>query len=394
ALAFSIMPLLWQVGCIVGPMLGGNLASPVKSHPEWFAGHETSYLYQLLSDKPFLLPNIFVSIMLLMSATAAVLFLEESHEGLKHVHNKHDPGLKVGNWILRTLRLRKTSVDKVANGSEDGEEAHDENEITPLLGRPDASVNKAPDYTISEQQMSSTEEVEPDKGKMLNQQVIFTIATYAVISMVIPVGDELMPLLLSTSEKPGQSHFPFKLAGGAGMSSAEIGSLISSTGTLGIVIMLILFPYIDGRFGTLRPFQLVNLASIFLYFVHPYIVLLVRGPDDNASEGLISDELAKHVKYYAALLLFFGKTTFGALVFPEVMLLIQRAATHKAYMGTINGLSQMAAAGGRAVGPICWGFLMAIGQDHDIGWLPWWALSGFCVLTYIISLKIKETNSC
>jgi MFS family permease len=399
ALAFSTMPLLWQVGCVVGPMLGGNLASPVTSHPEWFAGHENSYLYRLLSNKPFLLPNIFVCIMLLMSATAAVLFLEEPHEGLKHVRNKNDPGLKVGNWILRTLGLRKTSVDKAASGSDDDQESQDEDETTSLLGRPgtvvansDASVSKVPEYTISEQQESSTEEPVPDKGKMLNKQVLLTIATYALISMIVTVVDELMPVLLSTSEKPGQSHFPFKLAGGAGMSSAEVGSLISSTGTLGIVLMLTLFPYVDGRFGTLRPFQFVNLASIFLYLVHPYIVLLVQGPD--ASEGLISVELAKHLKYYAALLLFFSKTTIGALAFPEVMLLIQRAATHKSYLGTINGLSQMAGAAARAVGPICWGLLMAVGQDNDMGWLPWWTLSGFCALSYIISLKIKESNNC
>jgi len=402
ALAFSTMPLLWQVGCVVGPMLGGNLASPIKSHPEWFAGHENSYLYRLFSAKPFLLPNVIVCIMLLMSALAAVLFMEEPHEELKHVRNKNDPGLKVGNWILRTLRLRKASVDKAANGSNDGQESQDEDETTSLLGRPgavaassDPSVSKAPDYTISEQQESSTEEPIQNKGKMLNEQVLLTIATYALISMIVTVVDELMPVLLSTSEKPGQSHFPFKLAGGAGMSSAEVGNLISSTGTLGIVLMLTLFPYVDGRFGTLRPFQIVNFLSIFLYFVHPYIVILVPNPvsDSGASEGLISVELAKHLKYYTALFLYFGKTTIGALAFPEVMLLIQRATTHKSYLGTVNGLSQMGAAGARAAGPICWGLLMAVGQDHDMGWLPWWALSVCCVLTYIISLKIKENNT-
>lgn len=396
ALAFSTMPLLWQVGCVVGPMLGGNLASPVTSHPKWFAGHENSFLYRLLANKPFLLPNMVVCVMLLLSAVMAVLFMEEPHDELKHTRNKNDPGLKVGNWILRKLRLRKATVDKATgSGHDSDQENQDEDETTSLLGHsgtmgPDA--NKTPDYTISEQQMSTSPQASTeDKGKMLNDQVLITITVYAIFSMVVTVVDELMPVLLSTSEKPGQSRFPFQLAGGAGMTSAQVGSLISSTGMLGIVLMLTFFPYIDGRFGTLRPFRIVLFASIFLYLTNPYIVLLVR--DDSSTTSWLTPERAETLKYYAAQLLFFSKTTISSLAYPEVMLLIQRAATHKSYLGTINGLSQMGAAGARALGPICWGLLMAVGQEHNIGWLPWWTLAGFCFIAYSISLKIKESKN-
>lgn len=350
ALAFSTMPLLWQVGCVVGPMVGGGLADPVKAHPGWFT--PGSELEKTLSRHPFLLPNVVVGAMLVGSAVIAFLFLEEPHEQLGRISDQNDIGLKIGDAIVRVVTFGRV-VRRRGQREEDSEEAG-------LL-----PTKKTDKYG------TTIEVTEEPPVKMLDGPIIMTMIAYAVLSMTVTVVDELLPVLMSTSPS-ADNRLPFHMGGGLGMDSSQVGSMISVTGIFGIFIMIFLFPWIDGHFGTLRPFQLVSLLTPITYFLLPYLVFLASTP----------------WSYTGGIIAFAAKTVLASLAFPQVLLLIQRTVTHRSYMGTINGLSQMFAAGARAVGPILWGYLMAWGQRQQQGWAPWWALAVASVVGLWCSLKL------
>lgn len=70
--AFSIMPLVWTIGSIFGPAVGGSLANPAKHYPDLFGNSDFFKKY------PYALPNIAVSILFIIGVTTGFLFLRVS----------------------------------------------------------------------------------------------------------------------------------------------------------------------------------------------------------------------------------------------------------------------------------------------------------------------------
>jgi MFS family permease len=70
--AFSIMPLVWSLGSVIGPSFGGFFAEPAKQYPAIFGNIE------FFKRFPFALPNLVLTIFFLISATSATLFLHVS----------------------------------------------------------------------------------------------------------------------------------------------------------------------------------------------------------------------------------------------------------------------------------------------------------------------------
>ena len=70
--AFSLMPLVWSVGSIFGPALGGLLANPAKTHPDLFG--ESRFFQRF----PYALPNMVASSLFLFGLGAGIFFLRVS----------------------------------------------------------------------------------------------------------------------------------------------------------------------------------------------------------------------------------------------------------------------------------------------------------------------------
>lgn len=101
--AFSIMPLIWQIGSIFGPALGGALVFPVRRFPGVFKN------VKLLQEYPFALPNLLTSVLFLVGITSGILFLQETLETRKH---RRDYGLALGRLLTRSCVKRPKSIMK------------------------------------------------------------------------------------------------------------------------------------------------------------------------------------------------------------------------------------------------------------------------------------------
>lgn len=75
--AFSVMPLVWSIGSIMGPSFGGALANPAMKYPSIFGGVEFWHRF------PFLLPNLAASVIFLFGLAVGALFLRVSGEKLE-----------------------------------------------------------------------------------------------------------------------------------------------------------------------------------------------------------------------------------------------------------------------------------------------------------------------
>jgi hypothetical protein len=104
--AFSIMPLVWSLGSIFGPSLGGFFAKPAENLSAVFGGNK------FLIAFPFVLPNIISSVLFLLGITTGILFLHVSptlvfmtpylpqKETLETRKHKTDYGLVLGSRLV------------------------------------------------------------------------------------------------------------------------------------------------------------------------------------------------------------------------------------------------------------------------------------------------------
>jgi len=99
--AFSIMPLVWTIGSIIGPAIGGILANPAAKHTRLFG---TSGFFK---KYPFSLPNMVASLFFLVGLSTGFLFLKESLEARKH---RRDYGRVIGRLLSRPFTQKKKQV--------------------------------------------------------------------------------------------------------------------------------------------------------------------------------------------------------------------------------------------------------------------------------------------
>ena len=71
ARAFVILPMCFNVGVIIGPILGGILSDPAGSYPDTFGN------VQFFRKFPYATPNIVSAVFLTCSLTLVWLFLHE-----------------------------------------------------------------------------------------------------------------------------------------------------------------------------------------------------------------------------------------------------------------------------------------------------------------------------
>lgn len=145
------MPLVWCLGSIAGPMIGGNLARPCINMPNIFQPGTIWEKY------PYLLPNLFSAATCVVGVVIGILFLEETHADKK---GRHDPGLALGKCIARYFSRKREE-------SKDDDSA---SETSSLLSRHES----LPDYRTTENSplLSSTPAADVEAQPLLDTDVV------------------------------------------------------------------------------------------------------------------------------------------------------------------------------------------------------------------------------
>lgn len=81
AQAFSMLPLMYGLGSIIGPMLGGFLSHPVTNYPNVFGN--LGYVTKLLVEFPYLLPCFISAFICALGLIFGFFFLEETVKVVK-----------------------------------------------------------------------------------------------------------------------------------------------------------------------------------------------------------------------------------------------------------------------------------------------------------------------
>ncbi|KAL7938123.1 major facilitator superfamily domain-containing protein [Trichoderma chlorosporum] len=385
--AYTIMPMVWSIGSIIGPMIGGALARPCISYPAYFPRGSIWDRY------PYLLPNLFSAATVLFGVVIGILFLEETHLGKK---GEKDRGREVGDRIValfnRASYGRADKHEKQSLLGDDQQVGYSTLSGSPIL---DATKSRGreerlPNYRSREtsprvssqdnterQATTGTETTEAQSDqptKIFTKGVVINIISYGILAFHTITYDQLFPVFLSTAPpKEPILELPFKFVNGFGLDTKAIGVIISVQGFYSLLSNYLIVTPMTRRLGPLRLFRLIAFSYFALYLVTPYVVLLPES-----------------FRMPAIYLLVIWKCTFSTMAYPSNAILLANSAPTKQVLGTINGVAASTASLCRALGPTLSGFIYAAGLQSGYSGLAWWFSGLITLVGAYLSSQITE----
>ncbi|KAG8891293.1 hypothetical protein FRB99_003685, partial [Tulasnella sp. 403] len=221
--AFPLASVTWCVGCVIGPLIGGMLSHPAERYPSLFGG------FQLLKDKPYLLPCFASSAITMVSILSSIFFLKES---------------------LPSKVLASKGRDRRAEASST---ASSPTECSPPCNYQSISRQNdlAEDHPVTP--------TPPNTPSLFNKRVIRLLMAGFMMSFTCIAYETVFILWAYT---------PISL-GGLQRNPSEIGIALASTGFLGILLASFAFPELHKRFHTL---------PIFIFSMSMYPIIFATIP--------------------------------------------------------------------------------------------------------------------
>ena len=362
--AFSVMPLVWTIGSIFGPSLGGALANPSLNYPKIFDGSGFFKTY------PYALPNFVGAAFFLVGLSTGILFLKETLETRK---GQRDYGIILGKLLLRPFTRKrlgpKWSIEEEQSAS--------------LLKHSRNSSTAALDTDIDAQGNRTAVPVVPPPTyrEIFSRQSNLNLLTYSILALHSLAYDQLLPIFMHYPQQTNRSansdvYLPFKFSGGFGLDSNRIGLLYTVYGIFGMLIQFFVFPSLARHYGVLPCLKVVTAMFPIAYIITPFTALL---PTPTTQQiGLLAVMV---IKCWASI-----------FAFPCTGILLTNSAISLRVLGTLNGVAVSISGIGRAVGPVLGGYTFSIGAERGYGILPWWILGCFGVLGAIAPWWLVETE--
>ncbi|WQF83623.1 Putative major facilitator superfamily, MFS transporter superfamily [Colletotrichum destructivum] len=360
--AFLLLPMCFNVGVIIGPLLSGFLADPVHTLPRLFGPNSLfggARGVQWLRDFPYALPNLFCAVILGTATLGIILGLDETHPQLKH---QPDAGRRLGKHIMHTILRRVPGY----------------NDDPVAIGIPSASVQRPIDEEIDALPIKPKRKIRAPFSAILTRQVCLNMLQRFLQSLHVSAFNSIFFSLLPTPRAENNNfHPPFRFTGGLGLSSEKIGMANTTIGMIGIPLQLILYPRLISMLGVRQSYRVFLPLSIVAYFTLPYLVLL---PDDAVLIWTcLSAVLTMHVL----------SRTF---VNPATMLLVNDSAPSPNLLGTVHGLASSISSAGRIMGPTVGGAMLSWGLTHDLVGLPLWLLGVLAVINWAVLWWIDDVS--
>lgn len=168
--AFSVMPLVYTIGAIFGPTLGGALSNPLRLDPRKPSGNG------LLERFPYCLPNLVAAVFFAIGIVVGWLFLQETLETKK---NHQDLGLRTGARLIASVRKLLAVGNK-------GDPLEPERE--PLLGQQKAvnGTSATADATVT-----VTKAEKPRIRDVLTYQTTLNLVVYTLLALYSIAYDQV-----------------------------------------------------------------------------------------------------------------------------------------------------------------------------------------------------------
>ncbi|KAK5954975.1 hypothetical protein OHC33_003654 [Knufia fluminis] len=338
--AYAIMPFVWNVGCIIGPAVGGTFANPVRGFPTVFpkGGFFDKY--------PWALPNLVCAAIMLFSIVLSWLCLEETHPDLckdadpaaEHDIEETTPMIAAGNSTDLGVDLRRGSYGTM-------------NQI---------DVAMHDEWTVGPTGSSRSSISEKEVNKWFTWKVAMIVTALGIYTYHSMCYDHLLPIFFQ--DKRGEElniltafGSLFHIEGGLGLETKTVGLIMSVNGIIALFIQAVIFPFVVDYLGVWHTFMMVTILHPVAFFIVPYLVLL---PSNLLFAGI----------YFCL----FVRQLLSILDYPVILIMLKQACPAPRYLGKINGLAASVGAGCRMIAPPIAGLLYAKGRKLEFTGLAYW----------------------
>lgn len=364
--AFLLLPICFNIGVIVGPIMGGVLADPAATYPGVFGEMEWMKRF------PYALPNI-VSASILCASLVCVFFGMD--ETLASKKDKADYGRRMGKKITSLfyrmlgrqetgahlyhfLESRESSLDLA-----DVDEDHHQKPTKPNPARPKFT------QTLSFR-------------RIFTPNVLFTLLSHFLLGIHLGAFNNLWYLFLSTpvSTTPASG---LSFTGGLGMPPSHVGMAMAILGVLGICFQLLFYPKIQAYFGLLKSFRIFLLFFILAYSLVPFLALVPSTtPAPHEKTGV--------AVWLSITIVLLTQVTGRTMVLPAIGILVNNSCPHPSVLGSLHGVAASVASLARSIGPVFGGYMYGRGLDWGVVGFVWWCMAGVAVLNWLSGFWCRE----
>lgn len=360
--------MTFNVGIIIGPVIGGILADPAGSYPSLFGDVD------FFKRFPYAAPNLLSAFFLLAALVSVWLFLEET---LDSCRDKRDYGVEAGRrllaWLSRDHRAGYTPLASTA----------------PTIVEMSPTAESVPRAKLTRRRYTHRLPFR----RIFTPNVVFTFVASFIVSFHVGTFNSLWFVFLSTpvydpskgAESPHAlpRKLPFIFTGGMGLQPREVGMAMAILGVIGIALQLGVYPWLSARLGTVRSWRLFLLFFPLAYFAVPFLSLVPSSDLPPAPKSGVAVWVA-----IATVLAFqvVGRT----FALPATTILINNCTPHPSVLGTVHGIGQSVSSFARTLGPVMCGFLYGLGLARGVIGAVWWGLSGVAVCGVVASFFVWE----
>ncbi|KAJ3062027.1 hypothetical protein HDU99_005357, partial [Rhizoclosmatium hyalinum] len=221
AFGFSLIGIMWSLGTIIGPVLGGCLANPVTQFPEWQEGYIAVNSCQSEGQE----------------TGCGLLRDEESGLGKKKTIRSNEP---------------RDSVQTVVEGEGSSSALEIEDSSQDCIHRDsfDSDINQ-----------SNLDNLDNLPQNAFGKAAVMNIIAYALLAFQNILLDEAFSLWIVTSPEDG----------GLGYDSAQVGVVLSIIGALALYMQLYLYPQLTRRYTPITLFRLGAILYMIPYLTYPIL---------------------------------------------------------------------------------------------------------------------------
>ncbi|KAK3678559.1 hypothetical protein LTR78_001857 [Recurvomyces mirabilis] len=376
--AFLLLPMTFNVGVIIGPLLGGLLADPVGSYP-WLFGKEYGGWLRMW---PYALPSVVCAAFLSFSALGVILGLEETLEGLQ---GKPDYGLRFSSWVARTFGWSKRRSQEYQSLAAHEHAVQDFEMSAPHHSRQPSAIKKQ----------------KLPLSRIWTPNVVLTLLAHGCLAAHVGCFNNLWFVFLSTPRYTARSknndgdsttihlpkgytpHAPFTFTGGLALPPPSIGTALAILGVIGISMQLLLYPRVSWRLGTVRSYRYSLLLFPISYTLAPYLAVIPSSSPapHPASGGWI---------WTAITFLLLIQVTARTFSLPATAILVNNSCPHPSVLGTVHGIAQTVSSAARTVGPVLVGWGYGRGLEKGVVGAAWWGLAIWAVLGVVVGRWVRE----
>ncbi|KZV87301.1 MFS general substrate transporter [Exidia glandulosa HHB12029] len=333
ARAFPLLGLCWNLGCIIGPLIGGALSEPATGYPAVFGR------IQFLKDYPFFLPCAVSCSLTLCSIILGYIALEET---------------------LPSKLLEKTqALDTEAASSN-------------TYGAVTAQPLIAPE---------TVHNARPSILSLISDPIVISVVrTYFMLAMSSTAFEVLFVLLSYTAI----AH------GGLSRNPLEIGSALALGGLVAVILQPLAYPVLSRRVKLSVLYPSLMAIYPFLFIMLPFLNVVARNNLADDSDDKLTPHGSALVWTSIAVILILART--GGMCSSANMISIKHAAPSQDALGSTFGVAQTVAAVARGISPAMASSLFAVTLEHSLlnGWFVWVIMFMVGIVSVLAASQVKD----